>query len=284
MPAKSSAGKGGRTVIQGKLTDPKKPKALPKTAKTSERSSSRFFGNAPQQIAPDATPPGLMTGPGGQLAMTPTPTAAVGGTPSGATGGGGGNVGAPSLQLNRTDVGGGTGAYTDAAMLSGFLGDHPEVAAADALAAMGITSPEMVNMVADLMQYAPAMYMLTQGADAGFNTSPQQEGQYLLDLANSLMGTGGGGMSLDNLLGAILNADPNSALGSYLSTLGPDGVNQLVGVAARMGTSNPYFQNAIMNQADQSALGYNRDFAHGNVSDPDAYIAGLRGGWLGQYF
>jgi len=178
----------------------------------------------------------------------------------------------------------GSGGYTPAAIASGYLNDNPDVIAADVLASAGITNPDVIDLMADLVQYGLPMELLTRSGQSGFAPSGAESTNFLTQFAQNMMTPGGAMPDVDTLMGAIMNADPNSALGAFLATQGPDGVNNLIRAAMRMGTSNPYFTAGMDKQLDQMDLGYRQDFAHGAVADPDAYYQAVRSGNLGKYF
>ena len=227
---------------------------------------------------------GLVSSPSrNQRAETAMPTSqSAQGTPS---------HGTPSTPAGQTysqyygnvDAGGGTvgpSGYTDLAINSGYLYDHPEVIAADLLQKIGITNPEVIDMLTKQTDLAYALQFILQGGAGSIPTSSEIT-DFVMNYVNGLLTPGGGaGYTTDQLLGDIANADPNSPLGKYLANGGADAVNNLI-MSAAMSTTLPYYQSALKSQLDNAGTSYAQGVAHGNPAD--SYWQSLQGSALGGY-
>lgn len=173
--------------------------------------------------------------------------------------------------------------YDPLALSQGILYDNPDVLAADILAEMGITNPEMIAMLADSVDLGYALQLIMGGGEAGAIPGVGDITDQVAEYAQGLMTPGAASLDPNMLMDLIMSADPNSALGKYLTLNGPDAVNNLI-MSAMSATTNPYYQNATKGALGESRRNYYSDFASDPTSVAKGYYDALRGGQFGGYF
>lgn len=299
MPQKSS-GTGGRGSMLP--TPPKAPESLltGKKKKTTPSGFTQPVGSAipyaggtsagkASSTAADPKKQGGRTSGGGGVSAGSVSNTAINGTGGGSTPGmfTGGSVGAPSVP------GAGMGAasapatgfaaqYTPQALINGL---DPNIMAADILGPMGVTNMDIIQALGQLGEYGLLIDFLTGGP------ADERGGNMLGDAYNNQAGfmqnlvTAGGSMpNANELMDIILNAPPDSYIGQFLLSQGPEGVNQLLEAVMGIGMT-PYYRQAAGYALDQELLNQQRAEAKGDLASRDGYYGNLKSNPLfGGYF
>jgi len=172
--------------------------------------------------------------------------------------------------------------YTPQALINGL---DPNIMAADILGPMGVTNMDIIEALGQLGEYGLLIDFLTGGP------ADERGGNMLGDAYNNQAGfmqnlvTAGGSMpNANELMDIILNAPPDSYIGQFLLSQGPEGVNQLLEAVMGIGMT-PYYRQAAGYALDQELLNQQRGEAKGDLASRDGYYGNLKSNPLfGGYF
>lgn len=189
--------------------------------------------------------------------------------------------GSASSSVNPGPATGFAGAYTGEGLQT--LYDHPDVLAADLLAQMGITNPDMIDRIANNADLGFALQLIMGGGEAGSTPGNADIVNQVASYLTGMMTPGAAQLAPDDLVAMIMAADPNSPLGKYVTEGGPQAVNNLV-MAVMQSTTNPYYQTAAKGALNESSRNYYSATAKDPSSSPESYFNSLRDGAYGNYF
>lgn len=280
---------GKQSPTARELSKPKKPKAVESAKPKPKTALNRpgWIGQNATSLTPRTsvadTPVASVPPPGIVGSGTVSPGIGTGGATATGTGVPGTNPEPYQSYFGSegtANPGAGVGGYTDLALNSGLLYDHPEVLAADYLASIGITNPEVIDMLTKQADLGYALQFILEGGGNQIPSNADITG-FVQQYIAGLMTPGGGGLDLNAMMAEVLNADPTSPLGQYMAQNGPDAVNNLI-MSAAMATTNPYYQNALKGSLDTQSRDYYGNVARG--TPPDSYYQGLGTSPLAGYF
>lgn len=214
-----------------------------------------------------------------------------GGTGGATDTGGGGNAGGNTGNVGGTGSGGttpstdyqsygdrfgGTGtdfasqqsAYANA---TGYV-NNQDAMAADLLASHGITNPDMIKQITDLIGPGYVLQLFAQGSPNG-----QDQTQFVADYINQMFTPGGRIPTFDELTNMLMS-DPSSMGSSYLNSGTSSNVNDVVMNLLSSITGNPYYLNAMNRDLKNTDLNYRRDqIQTGGAAAPTSYADYLFG-------
>ena len=189
-----------------------------------------------------------------------------GGGGSGNSGGGNaglGNMADPSTYRTYDQAFGGGPSSNFSDTYGGALGNatiasHPDALAADLLASMGITNPEMIGMLANSADLGYYVQLL-----AGGDPSSTAGTNFVADYLAQMMTPGGAVPTFDELTNLLLNSGDGSAINQILSdpSLGANDVNSYIMKLLQSVGGNPLYQRAMRSQLDTNQRGFYSDQA-----------------------
>lgn len=238
--------------VTGPLSKPKKP--LPAKALSGKGGKMRGVDNTPlRAYDPNPTTSAIVPRTTTSGAQDVGGTSYTGGAATGGSGAGSGNGAGDSLS------GAMPGGYTPLGY-GELRWSQPEALAQDFLSGLGITNPEMIGIVGDIVNSLPALQLIMSG-DPNMDAQAQFDTNYLTQMTTP----GGSALDVASLMEALATADPNSAAGMFM--MNPETSSQdIVGLAMQLlnaSGANPYYQRGYQGLMESNLRNYEIDKAKG---------------------